>query len=233
MDRSSPSSWRCDSPAPPRLRAGGPPGDGLGPRSRDGFAAGPRGRPGAGSRRLLLGAVVAVGVVGVVGAVGACRMEERPDEVPPAVEAPAPLPPAAAPGADPEDRGPEEAPPVLGVGEPFWVGDGTRAAELRAVFPSARAVDAYLDRGEPAVRTEDGRVWALGDILVSVEYPEAGPRAIWRVAGPEEVIGRYLERIREAAGAGEHAPLRELGILPLEVRHCCAVEPSRAVPPEE
>ncbi len=177
--------------------------------------------------------MVAVGVVGVAGAVGACRMEERPDEVPPAAEAPAPLPPATAPGADPVGRGPEEDPPALGVGEPFWVGDGTRAAELRAVFPSARAVDAYLDRGEPAVRTEDGRVWALGDILVSVEYPGAGPRAIWRVAGPEEVIDRYLERIREAAGTGEHAPLRELGILPLEVQHCCAGEPSRAVPPEE
>ncbi len=166
-------------------------------------------------------------------AVGGCRVEERPDDVPQEVESPAPPPPAALPEAEPADPLPDGDSPVLAVGEPFWVGESTRAAELRAVFPSPQAVDAYLDRGQPAVRTGDGRVWELGEILVSVEYPGAGPRAVWRVAGPEEVIRRYLDRIREEAGTDERTPLRELGVLSLEVRHCCAEEPSRTVPPQD
>jgi len=172
-------------------------------------------------------------LVTVVTVLGGCRVEERPADPPPDPGSVPSLPLDTVPLVEPGDRGPEEVAPGLSVGEPFWVGEGTRGAELRAVLPSAAAVDAYLDRREPAVRTPDGRVWSLREILVSVEYPGAGPRAVWRVAGPEEVIDLYLSRIREEGGVGERTPLRELGILPLEVRHCCAEEALRSGLPSE
>jgi len=142
--------------------------------------------------------------------------------------------PREEPGREGEgEMGAEPSPPVLDVGDAFWVGEGTRAAELRATFLSQEALAAYLDRSQPVVRTGDGRQWFLSDILVSVEFPGAGERAVWRVAGPEEVIARYLEAFRELASAREESPLRELGVLPLEVRHCCADVPPQRRPPQE
>jgi hypothetical protein len=127
----------------------------------------------------------------------------------------------------------EPSPPALDVGDAFWSGEATRAAELRATFLSQEALAAYLDRSQPVARTGDGRQWFLSDILVSVEFPGAGARAIWRVAGPEEVIVRYLEAFRELASPREESPVRELGILPLEARHCCAEVPPQRRPPQE
>jgi len=160
-----------------------------------------------------------------------CRVEERPTEDPPTVEQ---AQPREEPGPEAEEElRAEPSPPVLDVGDAFWAGEGTRAAELRATFLTQEALAAYLDRSQPAARTGDGRQWFLSDILVSVEFPGAGERAIWRVAGPEEVITRYLDGFRELASAREGSPVRDLGILPLEARHCCAEVPPQRRPPQE
>jgi hypothetical protein len=160
-----------------------------------------------------------------------CRVEEHPTEDPPQGEQAPPREEPAPEGAG--GVGAEPSPPVFAVGDAFWAGEGTRAAELRATFLSQEALGAYLDRSQPVARTEDGRQWFLSDILVSVEFPGAGERAIWRVAGPEEVITRYLEAFRELESAREESPVRDLGILHLEARHCCAEVPSQRRPPQE
>jgi hypothetical protein len=41
----------------------------------------------------------------------------------------------------------------------------------------------------------DGRVWILSDILVSTDFNGNGYIAIWRVAGPTQVIDRHLAQI--------------------------------------
>jgi hypothetical protein len=165
-----------------------------------------------------------------------CRVEERPPEEDP------PPPPPRLPAEDPAAREPvEEEPqdplepsvPVLEVGDAFWAGDRTAGAELTGTFVSREALTAHLDRGSPVARTGDGRQWILADILVSVEFPDAGERAIWRVAGPSDVISTYLDRLRDEERSRERTPVRDLGILRLEVRQCCGGAPVRGRPPPE
>jgi hypothetical protein len=154
-----------------------------------------------------------------------CRVEERPSEEdpPPPVELPDEVP--AEPEV-PEPDPPSAAPPaVLEVGDAFWAGPGTTGAELVGSFVSPEALAAVLDRSQTVARDVEGRSWRLGDILVSMEFLGPGETVIWRVAGPREVISRYLERIREAEGARERGPVRELAVLPLEIRPCCPVPP--------
>lgn len=158
-----------------------------------------------------------------------CRMEERSPDDPPQVQQ---VEPSGHLEAEGEREIRSDPPtPVLDVGDAFWAGEDTRAAELTATFLSQETLATYLDRSQLAARTGDGRLWVLGDILVSVEFPGAAARAIWRVAGPEEVIALYLERVRELEMAREEPPVRDLGILSLEVRHCCSQEsPQRRLP---
>ena len=159
-----------------------------------------------------------------------CRMEERPPDDPPQVQQVQPSGPLEVEGEG--EIGADPPTPVLDVGDAFWAGEGTRAAELTATFLSQETLAAYLDRSQLAARTGDGRQWVLGDILVSVEFPGAAARAIWRVAGPEEAIALYLERVRELEMAREESPIRDLGILSLEVRHCCAQGSAQRRPPQ-
>jgi hypothetical protein len=126
--------------------------------------------------------------------------------------------------AEPRERPPEavepepEEPPFLEVGSEFWAGPGTVAYELAGRFVSPEALATSLDPREPVTRIGD-REWSLGDILVSVEYRQPGESVRWRVAGPPEVVEPYVARLRERAEA--RSPVTELGILPLEARHCC------------
>jgi hypothetical protein len=170
----------------------------------------------------------------LAGSVTGCRLEDRtPEEEPPTVEAPE-LDPGMAeeadgePGPDDEEE-PGDAPVILDVGEPFWVGEETEGAELVGRFRSPEAMDAALDRAQ-RVASWDGRDWLLGDILVSVDFRGGRDGASWQVAGPGPVIQRYVTDLQEAAG--DRSPLLELGVLPLEVRHCCETPRGAAVPPD-
>lgn len=159
-----------------------------------------------------------------------CWVEEREPDVPdttPDVELPVVRPdPPVDRVPDPERVG-EEAVEELEVGDEFWAGAGTAGAEVVARFVSPGALDAALARDAPVTRHQD-REWGLGDILVSVDFRAGADGAIWRVAGPPEVVEAYLERLREdAEGRG---PIQELGILPLEVRYRSARPGTGVVP---
>ncbi|GEM_PF-3144720 len=159
-----------------------------------------------------------------------CWVEEREPDVPdtaPDVELPVVRPdPPVDRDPDPARVG-EEAVEELEVGDEFWAGAGTAGAEVVARFVSPGALDAALDRDAPVTRHQD-REWALGDILVSVDFRAGVDGAVWRVAGPPEVVAAYLERLREDADA--RGPIRELGILPLEVRYRSARPGTGVIP---
>lgn len=150
---------------------------------------------------------------GLVAGVAAGCPAETPEPDPEAELAPTVAVPPERPPEPPEPE-PEE-PPYLEIGEAFWAGEETVAYELVGRFASAEAMATSLDALQPVGRVDD-RDWVLGDILVSVEYRVPGESAVWRVAGPADVVGPYVERLRE--GVDARSPVTDLGVLPLEPR---------------
>lgn len=113
---------------------------------------------------------------------------------------------------------PDEEPVVTDVDDRFWSGPSTAGYELTAEFVTHEAMTAAFDLDATAVAVED-REWTLGDILVSVDFSLPGDAVTWRVAGEPAVVTAYVERLAEQAeGRGF---LLDLGVLPLDVRHCC------------
>ncbi len=176
-----------------------------------------------------LGLVALLGLLALLSLVASgCWVEEREaDEVEtrPDVDLPAvrPDPPV---DRIPEPRG-AEAVEEMEVDDRFWAGAGTVGAEVVARFVSPGALDAALTRDVPVARHQD-REWLLREILVSVDFRVGPDGAIWRVAGPPEIIEAYLDGLRE--DADDRGPIQELGILPLEVRYRSARPGTGVVP---
>ena len=164
-------------------------------------------------------------IVLLVLAVSGCQVMERPAEEEVALPPTHAIPPEQ--GLDGEESAPEDEPPTLSVGDEFWAGEATIAFELSARFLSREARALSLDPAQPVGRTAV-REWTLADILVSVDYRGGATRATWRVAGPVEVIGPYVEGMR--AGEAEHDALQELGLLPLRVTYWGGSEGGTVVP---
>lgn len=143
-----------------------------------------------------------------------CEFRERPDDEPAELEATRAVPPSELRDRlGPVFAPPEEAPLV--VGDEFWAGSGTVGYELVAGFVSREALHLTLDPAQP-VGVYGDRRWTLSDILVAVDFRGDRYGAIWRVAGPSDVVEAYVTRLEEGVPRG--APITELGILPLEVR---------------
>jgi len=159
-----------------------------------------------------------------LGFAGGCEFQEReaqgPGEPLPPARA---VPPTSAPELGPVFAPAEEGPLV--VGDEFWFGSGTVARELVGTFISRAAVGSVLDPTQPLAQTPE-RDWDLGDILVAVDFRGPGMRVIWRVVGPPEVVESYVTGLQ--AGVPDRSPLTSLGVLPLEVRHCCLEDPPGA-----
>ncbi len=164
-------------------------------------------------------------IVLLILAVSGCRVMERPAEEEAALPPTHALPPEQS--MDGEETGPEEEVPTVEVGDDFWAGESTIAFEVSARFLSREARALSLDPAQPVGRTAL-REWTLADILVSVDYRGGPTRAAWRVAGPVEVIGPYVEGLR--AGESERAALQELGLLSLRVAYWGGSEGGGVVP---
>lgn len=164
------------------------------------------------ARNLLFQPVVGVLLTATV--LGACT--DRDSGTPEGGDLPATS--AAAPGTTPAaERVPTAPDPVLVVDRAYWWGDDTRAVEASAEFLNPGARRAILDPTSP-IGTIDGREWRLADVLVQVRYRGPAGGATWQVAGPSEVIGRYIDELRNRP---ERSPLQDVGILEMQVRPCC------------
>lgn len=187
----------------------------LGPASRR-----CRGAPCAG-RLLAFAAVAALAVAG-------CRLEDRDpaeDASLPALDAHPPE--VAQPEPPPE---PEPEPPTLEVGDDFWWGPETMGVEFVATFPTREALALHFDLEQP-IAVIDGRDWTLADVLVAVEFRGPGERAVWRVAGPPDVVTAYARALRDRAP--DRSLVRDLGVLPMRVRHYAGAPERRIIPQPE
>ena len=181
------------------------------------------------------GPVVAVVVmIAVAGALTGCGLGDdgSTEELRTGPEADGPAPDAPfPPGVDTELVFPDVVhpvpPPVLEVERAYWWGEETRGAEISAGFLSPEARRSVLDP-DSRIGQFEGREWRLADILVQVRY--RGPRAgaSWQVAGPAEVIARYLEELHPGPGG---SPLEEVGILEMKVEPCCRAPDETDPPP--
>jgi hypothetical protein len=151
--------------------------------------------------------------------IAGCELHERaPERDSPVGEAASPERPVDPAGLWDEHPEPPEEPIVVEVEDRFWYGPDTMGAELVGRFRTREAMLATLDLMGPAIRVDD-REWRLAELLVSVDFSKPGDVAVWQVAGPASVIEMYVARLRE--NVGERGALDDLGVLPLEVRHCC------------
>ena len=92
--------------------------------------------------------------------------------------------------------------------------------EITAKFEddSSAARTAMLRLDAP-IATIDGRLWVLGDLLVTLSVNGNGYVAVWTVAGPKNVIEAYLAALR-ALSQRRH-PIYDFGVRSLIVRCAC------------